>query len=282
MRHREFVVNGGHRIASSFAGPEDGAPVMLLHGGGQTRHAWGKALAALARAGYRAYSLDLRGHGDSAWASDGNYALEAYCDDLRGVVEQIGGTPALVGASLGGMVALLAAGESPQLAVSCLVLVDVTARLSTKGVDYITGFMNGTIGGFDSLEQAGEAVAKYLPHRKPPKDLSGLRKNLREGKDGRLYWHWDPAMQRGGSEDDMATLARRMEAAAKRVDAPTLILRGGKSELVTPEAASEFVRMFRHGGIVEIGNAHHMVAGDQNDPFSQALVDFIRAHAARP
>ena len=61
-------------------------PVMLLHGGGQTRHAWGKAAAALARVGCRAYSLDLRGHGDSAWSADGNYALEAYCDDLRGVV----------------------------------------------------------------------------------------------------------------------------------------------------------------------------------------------------
>jgi pimeloyl-ACP methyl ester carboxylesterase len=280
MRHREFIVNGGHRIAASFAGPEGGMPVMLLHGGGQTRHAWGKAAAALARVGCRAYSLDLRGHGDSAWSADGNYALEAYCDDLRGVVEQIGRTPALVGASLGGMVALLAAAETPPLAISCLVLVDVTARLSTKGVDYIAGFMNGTVGGFDSIEEAGLAVAKYLPHRKPPKDLSGLRKNLREGKDGRLYWHWDPAMQRGGSEDDMATLARRMEAAARLVDAPTLILRGGKSELVTPEAASEFVQMFPRGEFVEIGDAHHMVAGDQNDPFSQAMVDFIGRHTA--
>ena len=279
MRHREFIVNGGHRIVGSFAGPDDGMPVMLLHGGGQTRHAWGRAVAALAREGYQAYSLDLRGHGDSAWSAEGDYALEAYCDDLRGVVEQIGRTPALVGASLGGMVSLLAAAEPPALAVSCLVLVDVTARLSTKGVDYIAEFMNGTVGGFDSIEDAGLAVAKYLPHRKPPKDLSGLRKNLREGKDGRLYWHWDPAMQRGGSEEEMAILARRMEAAARLVTAPTLILRGGKSELVTPEAASEFVKMFPRGEFVEIGDAHHMVAGDQNDPFSQALVDFVRKHA---
>lgn len=280
MRPREFIVNGGHRLMASYAGPEEGVPVVLLHGGGQTRHAWGKAVVALARAGYRAYSIDLRGHGESAWSDAGEYALEHYRDDLRGVVEQIGRPPVLVGASLGGMVCLLAAGEAPVIATPCLVLVDVTARLSMKGVEYIVGFMNGTIGGFDSLEDAGKAVAKYLPHREPPKDLSGLRKNLRERADGRLYWHWDPATQRGGSEAEFEKVSLRMEAAVTHVAAPTLILRGGKSELVTREGAHEFARRFKSGQVIEIDNAHHMVAGDQNDPFSQALIDFIQRNTA--
>ena len=185
----------------------------------------------------------------------------------------------LVGASLGGITALITAGEEPDMGVPCMVLVDITSRADVQGMDKIRNFMESTIGGFDSIESAADAVAEYLPHRRRPSDLSGLRKNLRRKEDGRFYWHWDPHMRLANRAFSREEMDLRMEAAALRVDVPTLILRGGRSELVTSERANAFSALFAKGEVAEILDAHHMVAGDQNDPFNQALVSFIVKHA---
>jgi pimeloyl-ACP methyl ester carboxylesterase len=278
IRHTTFT-HRGHKTAATIHGPDAGTPVVFLHGAGQTRYSWGNATASLARAGFCTWSLDLRGHGDSDWSPDGDYRLETFADDLRNVLADIGRPAAVVGASLGGISALIAAGETPRVPILSLTLVDITSRASQKGVEHIVGFMEGTLGGFDSLEDAADAVAKYLPHRKRPKDLAGLGKNLRRRADGRYYWHWDPRIHQRPQDLDMDAFDRRLEEAARRVEAPTLILRGGRSELVTPEGARAFVSLFRHGELAEIDDAHHMVAGDQNDPFSGALVAFVARHA---
>src|SRR3954471_8143391 len=81
----EFAGRDGNRLAADVAGADDAPPVVLLHGGGQTRHSWGTTLGVLADRGWRAYSVDLRGHGDSAWATDGDYTLDAFADDVRAV-----------------------------------------------------------------------------------------------------------------------------------------------------------------------------------------------------
>jgi pimeloyl-ACP methyl ester carboxylesterase len=159
-------------------GPQAGLQVVLLHGGGQTRGAWGKTVAELARHGCRAYAVDMRGHGESDWAPGGNYRIETYANDLREIVASFGRPAVLVGASLGGLAAVIAAGEAPQLAALGVVLVDVSPNLRQAGVDAIIGFMRATSDGFDSVEHAADAIAAYLPHRPRPTDLTGLRKNL--------------------------------------------------------------------------------------------------------
>ncbi|MEQ9122681.1 MAG: alpha/beta fold hydrolase, partial [Alphaproteobacteria bacterium] len=60
----------GLDIAGDSWGPPEGRLVLLLHGGGQTRHAWKGAGETLAEAGYRAIAFDARGHGDSGWAAE--------------------------------------------------------------------------------------------------------------------------------------------------------------------------------------------------------------------
>jgi pimeloyl-ACP methyl ester carboxylesterase len=269
-RVRRFQ-GAGIEIVADEAGPTDGTPVLLLHGGGQTRSAWGGALVAGARRGWRMVSADLRGHGDTGWAPDGDYSAAAYQADLARLIDQLGRPPALVGASMGGLIGLSYAGHGGELAG--LVLVDVAPRIETEGAARIGRFMQSAPDGFASLEEAADAVAAYLPHRKRPKDASGLMKNLRRGDDGRLYWHWDPQML-SQAQDTMPDMEALREA-ARRLTIPTLLIRGRLSDLLSPAGAQDFLQLAPHAEFTDIAGADHMVAGDRNDAFNAAVFDFL-------
>jgi pimeloyl-ACP methyl ester carboxylesterase len=267
----------GVDIAADLAGPADGVPVILLHGGGQTRASWGGAVQEGARRGYRMINLDLRGHGDSGWAADGDYSLDALVADLSAVVTTLDAPPFLVGASMGGIAVLAYAGEGG--APRGVVLVDIAPRLEQKGADRIRGFMNSAPDGFGSLEEAADAVSAYLPHRPRPADTSGLAKNLRQGADGRFRWHWDPeVLSRHRTPRD----ENRLLAAARNLHMPSLLVRGRMSDIVSPEGAQEFLELAPRGEFVDIPGADHMVAGDRNDAFNAAVFAFLDKNAQDP
>ncbi|MDH4282268.1 MAG: alpha/beta hydrolase [Myxococcales bacterium] len=277
-----FELPHGISIAADAHGEPGAQPVLFLHGGGQTRHAWGGTAEALAELGFYTICMDHRGHGQSDWAGEDEYRLDHFVADLRGVLAQLDEKPVLVGASLGGITALLAETAGEQSVAKGLVLVDVTPRLEPGGVERILGFMKAGASGFASLEEVANSIARYLPHRKRPKDLSGLAKNLRRNEDGRYYWHWDPKMlktwerDRYTEADDLELKARLANAA--RLAIPTLLIRGRLSDLVSTEAASEFLDMVPHAEYVDLADAHHMVAGDRNDAFTEAVTDFLLRH----
>jgi pimeloyl-ACP methyl ester carboxylesterase len=260
----------------------DGSAVVLAHGGGQTRHSWGATAAVLAARGHRVVSLDLRGHGDSTWAPDGDYQMSAFRDDAVAVARWIGAPTAWVGASLGGMTGLLAVAAEPELFTS-LVLVDITPRPAAAGVDRILEFMaKDAADGFATLDDAADAIAAYQPHRPRPTDLSGLSKNLRLGDDGRWRWHWDPAFlgvrTGSGSEHARDRSHGELEAVVARLRLPILLVRGKLSDLVTQAEVDEFLQLVPHAEYVDVAGAAHMIAGDKNDVFSTAVVDFLTRH----
>lgn len=266
---------GGLTLVADAAGPQDAPVILFLHGSGQTRGSWRKALLEAAKRGLRGIALDLRGHGESDWAPNGEYALPAFTEDLRHVVRQIDRPPIVVGASLGGLVGLLAASGQPKL-LRALILVDITTKIEIKGAQEVVDFMGSAANGFASLDEAADAVAAYLPHRKKPKDPSGLARNLRQREDGRYYWHWDPAFhqygkeaaQRGDATDDL-------DAAARKLELPVLLVRGGQSTILSPEGAKAFLEIVPHAEFADIAGAHHMVAGDANDAFNEAVFAFV-------
>jgi pimeloyl-ACP methyl ester carboxylesterase len=276
MQQVEFQ-GAGVAIAGDAAGPAAGQPVLFMHGGGQTRQSWGKAVAQAAQAGYRAISIDLRGHGESGWSPDGHYDIDLFADDARHIIKALGRPPVIVGASLGGLTGLLVAASPPPKTLA-LVLVDVAVRLETAGTGEILGFMQSAPNGFTSLAAAADAVSAYLPHRPRPRDTSGLMRNLRRREDGRLHWHWDPAFTRQDLDPkkfDSTVFA----AAATRLDMPTLLIRGGRSRVLSPEGAKEFLQHVPHAEFVDVAGADHMVAGDANDDFNAAVLDFLARHA---
>jgi pimeloyl-ACP methyl ester carboxylesterase len=287
--HAEFSGRDGNRLAADAAGDPSDPPVVLLHGGGQTRHSWGTTLTTLAGHGWRGYSVDLRGHGDSEWAADGDYTLDALAGDVLAIARSFDTPPALVGASLGGIASLAAIGEHPDEKVArALVLVDVAPRIEEAGRERIGEFMmEHMASGFGSLDEVADAIQRYNPHRPRPTNLSGLEKNLRRRDDGRWYWHWDPVFISGrlGSPDETrSTLVdpARLQIAARVLTIPTLLVRGRQSDLLSEEGAREFLELVPHAGFVDVTGAGHMVAGDRNDIFNDGVVGFLDEVRAAP
>lgn len=276
-RAARYDVNG-ITLAADLYGDEADPAVVLLHGGGQTRHAWGGAAAQLAASRRFALSLDLRGHGESGWAPDGDYDIGAFAADVLAVVDTLSTRPVLVGASLGGLTSLVAIGESDKQVADALVLVDVAPRVEREGADRIRNFMRSGSAGFATVEEAADAVSAYLPNRPRPKDLSGLHKNLRLGDDGRYHWHWDPRFLDGpeGIDGQRGPIDyERMAAAARRITVPTLLVRGRSSDVLSDESVRDLLELVPHAEVADVAGAGHMVAGDRNDAFTSAVIDFI-------
>ena len=267
------------KIAADVWGSNNQELVILLHGGGQTRHAWGDTGKKLAEAGYHSVALDLRGHGDSEWHADGDYSIRAYKDDLVSIINEIGKPARLVGASLGGMASLLLAGDEINSDLcTALIMVDIGIYPDPVGSDRIVSFMLSGEGGFNSLEDVAKSISDYLPHRKKPKDLEGLKKNLRLKDDGKYYWHWDPRFirRRPDSQDREGYFDLQLKAAEK-VTIPTLLIRGALSDVVTMEDVDYFLSMISHAKFVEIEKAAHMIAGDRNDIFAEEAIKFLKS-----
>ncbi len=273
MRRVAYRSRDGLELAGDAWGDPTAPPVVFLPGGGQTRHAWGNTARSLGERGWYALSMDLRGHGESEWAEDGNYLLEAYVSDLWVVAESFERLPAVVGASLGGITGLLAAGAPNPLPLSALVLVDIAPRMEPGGVERIIGFMRAKPEGYESLEEVAQAIARYLPHREPPRDLTGLEKNLRRGDDGRYRWHWDPKFMQAGRGPGLNR--ELLLEAASSLSVPTLLVRGRMSDVLSPEGVAEFLDAVPSACFVDVSGAGHMVAGDRNDAFTEAVVDFL-------
>jgi peroxiredoxin len=273
----------GIRIVGDRRGDVAAPPVIFLHGGGQTRHSWGGTAAAVAERGWQAITLDARGHGESDWSARTDYRLSSFAGDVANVIATLDEPPVLVGASLGGLTTILLLGELLRGGARGVVLVDIIPDMEQAGADRIQSFMADRLfDGFGSLDEVADAIAAYNPHRPRPTDLSGLRKNLRE-RNGRFYWHWDPAFIGGVADLPPSEITDRPRLNADVqaiIDAgiPVLLVRGRVSDLVTEEGAKDFCARFPDVEFVDVSGAGHMVAGDRNDAFTAAVVDFLERH----
>jgi peroxiredoxin len=274
---KRFTTRSGVQIEADLWGEPSNNAAVFLHGGGQTRHSWGSTATTIANQGWFTVSLDLRGHGGSDWAERGEYDLSDFAEDVLSVIQELGICPVVIGASLGGLTGMYLGGQLNPNSIRSLVLVDVVPRMNPKGANRVKAFMQEHIQtGFASLEEAAEVIAAYNPQRQAPSDLKGLKKNL-DQRDGRWFWHWDPAFI------EMAGTEKRLEmqnpdllnAICKAVKVPILLIRGRLSDLVTEVEAEEFLGEFPEASFVDVSGAGHMVAGDQNDVFTDAVVAFL-------
>jgi pimeloyl-ACP methyl ester carboxylesterase len=255
------------------AAAADRPTILMLHGGGQNRFSWKNTGQVLADEGFHVVALDSRGHGDSDRAPNADYDVETLTADVMQVLDAIGRPVNLIGASMGGLTGILVADQAGPDRVTRLVLVDVVPRFEKNGSARIRDFMFSGLDGFGSLEEAADAVAAYLPHRTKPRSPEGLKKNLRL-RDGRWYWHWDPAfMTKPGDDPQLRT--EKFEQAAADLTIPVLLIRGKLSDVVSPEGVRHFLDTVPNAEFVELSEAGHTAAGDDNDAFSNVVVTFV-------
>ncbi len=276
VEHKRLPASGDVSLAADCFGDPSARPALLFHGGGQTRHSWSRTAERLAESGWYAINIDLRGHGQSDWDPSGAYHHESFRDDVIAIAHGLDQTPALIGASLGGIASLLAIHEAGNSLARALVLVDIATRMEETGSNRIMEFMRGGQDGFASLEEVADAVAAYNPHRPRPKDISGLEKNLRMDEGGRYHWHWDPDFLAVDPDtENKFVTSDSLDEAARSLTVPTLLVRGKMSDLLSEDGARTFLEQVPHAEFADVSGAGHMVAGDRNDLFSQAVLDFL-------
>jgi pimeloyl-ACP methyl ester carboxylesterase len=273
----EFAGRDGLPLVATARGEKAAPAVLLLHGGGQTRQSWGGTAERLAASGRYAVALDMRGHGESAWCPDGCYRVADFAADLERVLERLPRTPVVVGASLGGITSLIYTEAHDMQRLRGIVLVDIAARIEVEGARRITDWMLEHSDGFESLAAVAAAIASYTPQRKRAPDLESLRRVVRRHPDGRYRWHWDPRFM---SETGPAEVAdnERLLRAAGTLELPTLLVRGRESDVISLDGVREFQAAVPHAEFVDVSGAGHMVAGDRNDAFTEAVQEFLERH----
>ena len=278
ISQQRFVTPDDIHIVADVGGRPGGPSVILLHGGGQTRHSWAGAMRRLVDDGYFVMNYDARGHGESDWSPAGDYSLPALASDLLSIAATIEGRKALVGASMGGMTSFYAIGSSGGHVADALVMVDIVLRPAPAGADKIRRFMTSHPDGFASLAEAADAVAAYNPDRPRPADPSGLRRNLRLREDGRLYWHWDPRLMDVSPSAEPPSFTQALEQVSGAVRVPTLLVRGEHSDIVDDEGVADMRRRVPQLEVHDVAGAGHMVAGDRNDAFNKGVFSFLNRH----
>jgi len=240
--------------------------VLLLHGGNQSAHSWDLVSLHLADR-YHVFALDQRGHGDSEWTRDQDYSTGAKAEDAIAFIADQGlVSPVIVGHSMGGMVAMTAALAHPGLA-RALVLVDVGPELSEAGVGVIHNFVTHNVE-FDDLDEFLDNVVKYDKFRSREHIARTVKYNMLRRADGKYISKVDH--RRVPTDVAPITLDD-----VRVIPYPVLLVRGGESDLLTPDAAARFVAALPAGRLVTVPNAGHNVHSGNTPGFLDAVVPFI-------
>jgi pimeloyl-ACP methyl ester carboxylesterase len=252
---------------------EPGAPeILLLHGGNQSGHSWDLVSLHLSDR-YHVFALDQRGHGDSEWSRDQDYSIDAKVADALAFVDDQGlQAPVVMGHSMGGRVTMSAALERPGFARG-LVLVDVGPELSPAGVEVIANFVTRNVE-FDDLEEFLDNVVKYDRFRTREHIARTVKYNMLRRADGKYISKVDHRRVPVSSSD--VTLDD-----AKKLDCPVLIVRGGESDILDPEAAQRFADTLPDGRLVTVPNTGHNVHSGNTPGFLEAIGPFLAALDSR-
>lgn len=271
-----FTGGDGQRLAADLYGPEDATPVLLIGGMGQTRHSWRRAAIRLAENGRRAITLDFRGHGESDRAPDGDYGYERQAADIAAVARAVGRPMVLAGNSLGGKISLAAAGLGGPEVAAALVLVDAVPRSNPEGIATVAQSTAISGEGFASPQDAAEQLAASRGETAGPDAGERLRRNMRQDETtGRWHWHWDAGYRDPRHQIGLGAGSAFLEVQAAKVTVPVLLAWCELSEVVDQKGIDALKAFLPHLEVEVIPGAKHMLVGDDNDVFADALMRFL-------
>jgi pimeloyl-ACP methyl ester carboxylesterase len=264
------VLVEGRRLHYLEWGDRSAAPVVILHG--FSGHAWQAQHPARALgATHWVLALDQRGHGDSDPAEI--YGAKPMVADLIAFLDTLGiAQVALVGHSLGGIVALCATALYPKR-VTRLVLGDIGPEIASEGVERIQRNVRER-DVFESVDDAYEQQLALNPTADPTALRERVEHNLRPCPDGTLTWKYDRALRDGTARYDNFT-GDEQWAFWRAITVPVLVLRGEISDILTPDIADRMLAANSRARLVTIPDAGHSIATDAPDRVTAALVEFL-------
>ena len=250
--------------------------MLLLHGFAQQCHSWDFVALAFADR-YRIIALDQRGHGDSDWASDGDYSPETQQKDIEAFVNSLGIQRfVLMGLSMGGRNSFTYAANNPDR-VEALIIVDAGPENVRTGTQNIRNFVEQE-DELDSIDAFVDRVIKYNPRRDPIQIRGSIVNNLRELPNGKWTWKYDKILRSpgrmGGTQDPDMT--NRLWNYVESLQCPTLVVRGDKSDIIATNTADEMANRIPNGKVAIVENAGHLVMGDNPSGFESAVTQFIK------
>jgi non-heme chloroperoxidase len=263
----------GLMLAGEAYGDSAAPPVLFFHGGGQSRNAWIGSAKAVAKAGYYGVSFDLRGHGDSDWAADSDYLLDAFGRDVERLISCFDKPVTLVGASRGGQAALVGGSHHPDR-VRLIMLADVAPLMRDDGVDGIREFFAEGEAGFATLDDAADSLARHL-NQPRMEDSSRLTRAMRRDDAGRWHWRWDPATGRREFLHPPSE-GEALLAAAARVKSPIVLVRAELSHLLTDDGVARFGQLAPQLEVITAKGVGHMFTADRNDAFAAQLLECLK------
>ncbi len=247
--------------------------LVLLHGVGQTCHTWDLFAAAMSEH-FHVMAFDQRGHGDTDWAADKDYSRATMVEDADAFTAALGLEHFfLTGMSMGGANSLAFTAKYPHK-VEALVVVDVGPRVEPKGVKHIRDFMKN-YREFDSLDQAAEVIHTFNPRR----PLEVIRTytvvyNLKETPAGKWTWKYDTYFSDGQRKVDVKQMQAELSVAVKKIQCPTLVVRGGESDVFSLDGARDLQKLIPGSEFALVPKAGHSVMGDNPQGFESAVRGF--------
>ena len=241
--------------------------MVLLHG--LTGHArmWDAFARAMA-ASHRVIALDQRGHGDTEWPRPPAYDTADFVGDLRAFVDARGVERfTLIGLSMGAHNALAFAIRYPEL-VERLVSVDVPPTIRLPRDRRALAGSDPARSGFESIEAAFAAERPVYPLSSQEVLMHRVRHNLRQREDGRWVWKHSPDVARHWNPDDLSEAIRAIRC-------PTLIVRGGESEVLDAETATRTTEAIPHAMLVTVEDSGHSVPMDKPAEFERVVREFV-------
>jgi flavin reductase (DIM6/NTAB) family NADH-FMN oxidoreductase RutF/pimeloyl-ACP methyl ester carboxylesterase len=278
MERLDFKGFGGvNLVATAFGSPEN-PPVLLLPSMGQVRQFWFGTAEALAEAGRYAICVDLRGHGDSDHSPDGQYSFDASIGDLCAILAVLPSRAVLVSAGMGARVAMAAIGEGAPHLVAGLALIDTNIWVEQAVVDRLGEAMALRSSNFDDPEKIVDAVAAAYPNEPRPTLTDRMMAAYAKRDDGQYAWRGDARVLAVANLPDME---ERLSAAAARIAAPVVLIRGSLNETVSSQVMEKLQTLIPGSEIAEIEGAGHYAASDREDDFNAILIDFLERRAPR-
>lgn len=262
------------------------APTLILvHGGFDHARSWDWTARALAK-DFHVVALDLRGHGDSAWSSDGSYITANFVYDLAQLIDLIDRSPVtIVAHSLGGSISLRYAGMFPDK-VSKIVAIEglglaperVRERAEAPAPDTWRTWVEGrrasarrTPRHYPTIEAAMGRMRERNEHLSVEQALHLTRHGVNRNEDGSFCWKFDPYLK---GTLPLAGLDEELPVFWQRITCPTLLCRGLDSWVSDPVKDGR-ASHFQHAHMVEFADAGHWLHHDQFDRFIAELRAFL-------